>query len=264
MDELSRSPLARKRIVVTRAATQGEGLCDLLRARSAEPILFPLIRILPIEDFAPLDAALGKLCSGDWIAFTSQNAVDPVVRRARMRRLDFFCESDVQVAAVGPATRQALRIAGVDVTYPATNHDGDSLGRELGERVRGRSVLLPRSDIASAELPATLRGCGAEVLEVVAYRTERTEGGRELAVLIAARAVDAIICFSPSAVHSLVALIGQANIAGMNESVAFAAIGETTALAFRDAGVRNPLLAADTTPEAGSGRFAGLFRESCD
>jgi uroporphyrinogen-III synthase len=32
--------------------------------------------------------------------------------------------------------------------------------------------------------------------------------------------------------------------------VAFAAIGETTARAFREAGMRNPLVAADATPEA--------------
>lgn len=262
MRESSRLPLLRKRIVVTRAAAQSEGLCELLLARGAEPILFPLIRILPIEDFALLDAALRKLRPGDWIAFTSQNAVDSVVRRARMLHLDFFCELDVQVAAVGPATQQALRIAGVEVTYPATTHDGDSLARELGERVRGRVVLLPRSDIAGAALPAALSNCGAEVLQVIAYRTEQTEGGRELAAIIAARALDAIICFSPSAVHSLVALIGKMDIAAMNGDLAFAAIGETTAHALREAGVRNPLVAADATPEAVANVLQEYFARS--
>jgi uroporphyrinogen III methyltransferase/synthase len=248
--EALRSPLLRKRIVVTRATAQSEGLCNLLLWHGANSILFPLITIRPIEDFALLDAALRKLRPSDWIAFTSQNAVDPVVRRARMLHLDFFVEFDVQVAAVGPATQQALKFAGVDVTYPATTHDGESLARELGERVRGRTVLLPRSDIAGAELPAALGECGAEVLQVVAYRTEQTEGGRELAAMIAARTLDAIICFSPSAVHSLVAVIGKTDIASMNDSVVFAAVGETTARAFREAGVRTPLVAADATPEA--------------
>ena len=250
MGESSRSPMLRKRIVVTRAAAQSERLCDLLAAHGAHVNLFPLISIHPIEDFALLDAALRKLRPGDWIAFTSQNAVDPVVRRARILHLDFFVEFDVQVAAVGPATQQALKYTGVEVTYPATTHDGDSLARELGERVRGRTVLLPRSDIAGTELPAALGDCGAEVLQVVAYRTEQAEGGRELVAMITARALDAIICFSPSAVHSLVAVIGRTDIAGMNDSVAFAAIGETTARAFREAGVRQPLVAADATSEA--------------
>jgi uroporphyrinogen III methyltransferase/synthase len=247
----SPSALAGKRVVVTRAVQQSEGLFDLLRARGAEPILFPLIRIRPIDNFALVDAALRKLRTGDWIVFTSQNAVEPVVERARLLRGDFFRGVGVQIAAIGPATEQALKNAGLDVTYAAKDHDGVSLALELGERIRDRAVLLPRSDLASTELPAALQARAANVVEVIAYRTEHAlELEAQLAEMIRAEAVDAIVCFSPSAVKSLAALISKSNIAAVQKCVAYAAIGETTARAFREAGVRSPLVAADTTPEA--------------
>jgi uroporphyrinogen-III synthase len=100
-------------------------------------------------------------------------------------------------------------------------------------------------------MPAALHRLGAEVIEVVAYRTE-AEGGAQaqLRSMLATRSVDAIVCFSPSAVHSLANLLGPGQIGEAQEHLVFAAIGEVTAHAFRGAGVRQPLIAADATTDA--------------
>jgi len=250
--EWASSALAGKRIVVTRTVAQSGELFEALRARGAEPVLIPLIRIVPVEDYGPLDAALSRLRSGDWIVLTSQNAVAPVAQRGRMLRDESFGAAEgIQVAAVGPASENAARAAGLTVDYVAKSHDGVSLAHELGERLRGRRVLLPRSDLAGAELPAAVQRYGAEAMEVVAYCTEQVhEYERELKALVAEGGVDAIICFSPSAVHSLARVLGAARLTELQDKLVFAAIGEVTARAYRHAGVREPLAAKYAGSEA--------------
>ena len=253
MGERAQSPLTGKRVVITRAITQSEGLFDALRAREAEPLLFPLIRIVPLQEYEPLDAALARLRAGDWIILTSQNAVAPVAGRGRMLRKEFFSAAEgVKVAVVGPASERAALDANLRVDYVANVQDGVSLAHELGERLRGRRVLLPRSDLASPALPAAVQKFGAEVIEVAAYHTERVrEWDRRLGDTILHGAVDAVVCFSPSAVHALTDFLSTNGArADFQNTVAFVAVGAVTAQAFRDEGIHQPLVAAEATNEA--------------
>ena len=71
-------PLAGRRVLVTRAAHQAGKLSDALRALGAEPVEVPVLEIGPPENLEPLDAALRKLATYDWLIFTSANAVRAV------------------------------------------------------------------------------------------------------------------------------------------------------------------------------------------
>jgi uroporphyrinogen III methyltransferase/synthase len=247
--DVSTSPLAGKRIVVTRPLLQSDGIADALRARGAKPIILPLIRIAPIGDYAKLDAALERLRGGDWIFLTSQNAVSPVAQRGRRLREDFFSEDcGIQVAAVGTATQRAASESGITVHYVARSHDGVSLANELGELLRGRKVLLPRSDIAGPELPDTVQRYGAQVMEVATYCTDECrEHDHELKTLIEQREVDGIVCFSPSAVTSLEKAVG---LAELQDFLVFAGTGKVTERAYVRAGLHEPLVAEDSSAEA--------------
>src|SRR6266853_3997534 len=75
------SPLAGKRVVITRAESQSATLAAALRGHGVEVISLPLIQILPPRDYAPLDRALRDLAKFDWLVFTSQNAVTGVSAR---------------------------------------------------------------------------------------------------------------------------------------------------------------------------------------
>jgi uroporphyrinogen III methyltransferase/synthase len=259
--EASPSPLAGKRIVITRALAQSEALADALRTRGASPIVLPLIRIVPIEDYTELDAALERLRTGDWIFLTSQNAVSPVVQRGRQLRSDFFTvTAGFRIAAVGSATQRAAVDAGLTVHYVATSHDGVSLANELGEQLPGRRVLLPRSNIAGPELPESIKRRGAEVMDVATYHTELCrEHDNELKVLVERREVDAIVCFSPSAVMSLGKALGTAQSVEAQNSVVFVAIGTVTGWAFDRAELREPLVASDASVDAVVSVLHGYF-----
>src|ERR1700739_1702326 len=126
------SPLAGKRVVITRAESQSAALAAALTAHGAEAVSVPLIQILPPSDYAPLDSSLRDLANFDWLIFTSQNAVTAVANRlatsssphlvipSEARNLPLSVDHaklpSVRIAAVGKATAEAAQLAGFDVT----------------------------------------------------------------------------------------------------------------------------------------------------
>ncbi len=81
-------PLFGKRVLVTRPREQAADLVERLEAMGAEAIEAPMIRILPPEDYAPLDEACARAGGFDWIVFTSANAVDAFMDRLAAGPLD--------------------------------------------------------------------------------------------------------------------------------------------------------------------------------
>lgn len=189
-------------IAVTRARQQQDGLGTLLAELGAEVIFCPAIEIVPPLDWAPLDTALQSLPTYDWIVFTSRNAVEQFHSRLAARGVDQATVSPVRVAAVGPATRDALRDRGIRVDTVPETALADAIPDLLGN-VQDLRILLPRSDIARPELPAVLRAKGAIVDDVVAYRTISSDAAA-LVDRVRGGGVDAITFASASAVSSFV------------------------------------------------------------
>lgn len=243
-------PLAGKRIVVTRAAQQAGDLVYALQENGAEVLLLPSVRFEEAEDRQPLDAALRALYRFDWLLLTSQNAVRFISARCRALGMDPSALAGAlpRVAAVGPATADAARAAGFDVKFVASRNTGDGLAAELHEEVVGKKVLLPRSDRATRELPLALSRAGADVTEVVAYRTVLLQAA-ECAVLEDVRQgrADVITFASPSAFQSFSGQVGEETLRRLAGRVAFAAIGPVTARAIREAGFTAEIEAAEST-----------------
>ncbi len=236
MTDVPDKPLAGKRIVVTRAPEQAVELIRTLAHMGAEIIALPSVAFEPPEDSRALDRALGELRTFDWVLFTSQNAVRFVSLRLKQIGLPPAIQ---RIAAVGPATAEAARQQGFHVDYVATHHTAHSLARELRDSVAGGTVLLPRSDRADDHIAEALREGGAQVTDVIAYRTVAPEAPDQ-AVLgrIRSGEFDVAIFSSPSAFHNLNGFLGAGLLAKLAESVQFAAIGPTSARAMREAGVR--------------------------
>jgi uroporphyrinogen-III synthase len=246
------SPLTGKIVIVTRAEAQSGEICEALKARGATARLLPLISFAPPENCAEMDAALKSIASFDWVVFTSVNAVQALERRGELLGIRF--DSGVtapHAAAVGPATSDAAEGAGFAVEYVAAEHSGAGLARELGAELRGKKVLLPRSDRASPDLPAALRKSGAVVTEVVAYRNlppNTTDRGKVQDSVTGA--VDAILFYSPSAVQNFMELAGREKLASLQGRAVMVAIGHATSAALHGAGIQRIARAADTTTKA--------------
>jgi uroporphyrinogen III methyltransferase / synthase len=226
-----------RRIVVTRAAAQSGELRKRLEELGAEVVLLPLVRFLEPEDTADLDRAIHALEKFDWLIFTSTNAVTLFLRRCRALRT-WPGSRAVKIAVVGSATRLVLEEEGLTASLVPREFNGAALAAELGAAVAGRNVLLPRSDRAGEELPSLLRKAGANVTQVVAYRTAGPDS-RDLVALGALRdgQADAVTFFSPSAFHEFQKLVGPGELAKWNSCMALAAVGPVTAAAIRSAGL---------------------------
>jgi uroporphyrinogen-III synthase len=153
---------------------------------------------------------------------------------------------DLDVWAVGPATRRALDIAKLRSHVPPDVVDGIGLARALAKTdVRGKRVLVPRAEEGRTEPLDILRAAGAEVIDIIAYRTVDAvpDDPRGMQLLEAGQA--AVCCvFAPSQVTALAKLL---DLRGLRTR--FCAIGETTAAAVREAGVAEVAVATSPTPE---------------
>jgi uroporphyrinogen-III synthase len=245
-DKAGGSSLAGRSIVVTRAPEQSQELFDRLREAGAKTLSLPIVRFLDPVDTSALDAAIAALDEFDWLVLTSANAVQFFL--ARCRKLDRWPRADkTKIATVGPATRAALEAAGLRSTFVPLAFNGAALAAELAPHLPGQRVLLPRSNRAAGDLPAALRGAGAVVAEVVAYRTAAPESmERSLIESICHGEVDAVIFFSPSAVEQFVGALGSETLERVGERTALAAVGPVTASSILAAGS----LAAVEAPEA--------------
>jgi uroporphyrinogen-III synthase len=242
-----RRPLAGRRIVVTRAPEQSAELLDCLREAGADALSLPMVRFLEPVDTAALDQAIAALEEFDWLVLTSANAVQFFL--ARCRKLDRWLRGEKpKIAVVGPATRASLEAAGLRAAFVPQTFNSAALVDELAPYLPGRRVLLPRSDLANYELPAEFGGAGAEVTEVVAYRTVAPERLDDAMIgMICNGEVDAVIFFSPSAVQQFAGALGSRPLARIGERVALAAVGSVTAEAIRAAGAVATVQAPEAT-----------------
>ena len=261
MGEGGARALAGKRVVITRAAEQSRELVEALRKLDAIPVAFPVIRIAPPADFGPLDAALRGWADFDWVLFTSQNAVRAVSERAK--QVGIFksgIHERAKVGAVGQATAEEARLAGFRVSHIASRARGSALAEDLGEALRGNKVFLPRSDRADAALLRMLEGYGAEVTEVIAYRTITPENAKDEGREDLTKA-DAVLFFSPSAVAGFFKRFGAAPAKDIFDRVAAVAIGPVTNAALQAAGVEHAVVAQEASVAGIVDALANFFEQ---
>ena len=183
------------RVLVTR-----EELVARVESLGHEPILCELIRVEPLGD-EPIDAR-----AYDWLVVTSRNGASELARRGVTAN---------RVAAIGPATAEALRSHGLRVDLVAMTHTQEGLRDELPEG----SLLL-----AAAE------GARQDVLDADFFPLYRT-----IELRPDVPAADVALLMSGSAGRALAA-------AGVHMPVV--AIGPQTATAAREAGLYVAAVAA--------------------
>ena len=238
-------------MLITRPRDQDGGLAESLREHGAVPIEAPVLRIAPVRAGGRLDAAIRDAAHGSfaWIAFTSANAVEAWFERAASIGV---MEGDLpaRVAAVGEATGDALRRHGIVPDLVPRTFTTAALGRAF-PRGTGR-VLLPRADIAPAELEDALVGKGWTAVRVDAYRTRPVRSlPPEARSALRAGHVDALAFTSASTVDGFV------RVAGVIRGPKVACIGPVTAKAARAAGFAVHAVARPHTIE---GLVEGLER----
>jgi uroporphyrinogen III methyltransferase / synthase len=249
-------PLFGKRILVTRPREQAGEFVRRLEAMGAEAIEAPMIRIEPPDDFAPLDDAAARAGEYDWIIFSSVNAVDAFLDRLIAGPLDLRALRDVRLCGVGPATGERLAKYGLKLDLTPEKFRAEGIVRAMKENgdVRGLNVLVPRADIGREVVADELRKAGANVHEVVAYRTvvvePEREGEPDIYRMLLERGIDVVTFTSPSAVRNFVHVVGEEPAADLLRTTVVAVIGPVTAEAATQAGIETTVMPATYTVPA--------------
>ena len=225
-------PLLGRSVVVTRAREQASGLAAQLADLGAEVIQFPTIDIKPLEDYSSVDAAVRNLGAYDWLIFTSANGVKCFWERLEAQGLDARALYGLQVAAIGPATAQAVRTHGIAPDFVPEAYIAESVAEGLiGLGMDGKKVLLPRAREAREVLPEELRKAGAQVDVLPVYETVPAAAHRdEVLQRLEAGTLDAVTFGSSSTVDNFFAQIPADTIRNQPEEkrVKFASIGPVT------------------------------------
>jgi uroporphyrinogen III methyltransferase/synthase len=244
-------PLAGKTMAITRASHQARVLIEQLGALGATALLTPTIRIAPPDDFTPLDEALARLATYDWLLLTSVNGVDAFLSRLAAQRLDFGALTPLKIGVIGPATAKALADCSIHVDLVPDEYLAEGILATIGDVV-GQRVLLPRAAQAREVLAETLRARGAVVDEIAAYQTLPGSGIAQLQTLLQGGALDAITFTSSSTVRFLFAGLGElgtdheATLALLAQPT-IACIGPITAATAREAGLQVAITAEEYT-----------------
>ncbi|MBN2450453.1 MAG: uroporphyrinogen-III C-methyltransferase [Lentisphaeria bacterium] len=231
-------PLFGRTVVVTRARTQASVLACELRNLGARVLRFPAIASAPAEDPTPLRLASADLSSTDWIVFTSPNAVEAFFDALDASGGDARRLGNCAIAVTGPATAEALRPHGIRPDLLPPKATAAALARALIEHgdLTGKRILLPRSQIAPDLLPERLRQAGADVLDVVAYRTLPTDPDPDLLEAFRGNGVHAVVFTSSSTVRNFADILRR-ELGHLPDAVAGFSIGPETSRTAAEVGI---------------------------
>lgn len=254
-------PLDGRTIVVTRAAAQAQRFTQLLETAGARVLEAPAIVITPPASWAPLDAALDTLDTFTWVIFTSVNGVAMVDRRLAARRLAWSALAGRRVAAIGPATADALAEHGVRADVVPAEYRAEGLLERLRNAVTPADrVLLPRAARTRDVLVSGLRRLGADVTEVPAYATRRAEAGTaRLREALAAGAIDAVTFTSSSTARNFAELFTEDERRSWLGRVVVASIGPITAATAAEFGLTTDVMPGEYTIPALARALADHF-----
>jgi uroporphyrinogen III methyltransferase/synthase len=117
--------------------------------------------------------------------------------------------------------------------------------------IRGLKVLLPHADIGREVIADELRKQGADVTEVIAYRTTTVEPEREgepdIYRMLLERRIDVVTFASGSAVRHFVRVLGAEPAADLLRTTAVASIGPVTAEAAAQCNIQTTIMPSSYT-----------------
>ena len=235
-------PLAGRRVLVTRPAGQADELAGLVRAAGGQCLHVPVIRIADPPSWRPLDEALARAASYDWIVFASANGVQAFAARLRAAGRDARLLGTARIAAIGPATRRAVEAAGLACDLTPDDFRSEGLAAAFADLPRGGRFLLVRADKGRDLLRRSLEQAGHQVDEVAAYVSRPIDSLDADAQAAVAGGVDWVTVTSTSIAEAAARLFG----AGIRHW-RIASISPVTSAALGRAGLTPTVEAAEAT-----------------
>ncbi|MCA1816188.1 MAG: uroporphyrinogen-III synthase [Acidobacteria bacterium] len=251
-------PLEGRTVMITRALAQSAELAAELGSYGARVVACPTIEIVEPESYAALDQAVEDLFGYDWLVLTSANGVEFFLRRLANLGHDVSELDDLRVCAIGAATAERLAGAGVHVDVVPQESRAEGVFAALESYLGGRdkfdrlNFLIPRAAVARDYLPRALEEAGARVDVVTAYLTvpPRTTDRARVEAMLVGGGVDCVTFTSASTVRNFAQLFETSDLSQLLAGVSVACIGDVTASAAAEFGLRVHVKPVETTARA--------------
>ena len=164
-------PLFGQTVLVTRPRRQASGVVARLHELGAAVLEQPAIEIGPPNDWAPVDSAIDRLSEFDWVVFSSRNGVEGWLDRLAEQGLDARAFGAAKIAAIGPATRDALAERQLVADLQPDEYRAEALADALAADAAGKRFLLVRASRGREVLAESLSAAGGAVEQ--GYRVQQ-------------------------------------------------------------------------------------------
>jgi uroporphyrinogen III methyltransferase/synthase len=210
-------------ILVTGSDTSGY-------ARFGTVIHQPLIEIKPLNETGQLKDTIERLHDFDYVVFTSKYAVQYF-----LELLDHYNKSakyltSCNIVSIGKTTTSALKDYGIEPDLQPEDESSEGIIEMFkSKRINGRSILIPRSDIALSILPDGLKELGNIVITAGIYQNKQPAEVNPVNL----SEIQYIAFGSPSGVDNFLNVYGN-----IPDNINFIAKGKVTLTRMIEAGFR--------------------------
>ena len=128
-------PLGGRRIIITRPRRKSAKLKGMLYDLGAEVVELPSIKTVAIKNNEVLYEAINNIKKYNWIAFTSEAAVEIFFDTLLEKKVDIRKLVDIKFAVVGPATKKAVEKRGLFTDYMPEEYYGESMAHGLAKHI---------------------------------------------------------------------------------------------------------------------------------
>ncbi len=229
-------PLFGQRIVITRPSDEADRSASILEALGAEVLSAPTVTIGPPPDYEPVDRAIDRLGEFDWLVFTSGNGVRYFLDRLDARGRDLRALGHLKLAAIGPATAEALAQYRLKADLVPVEYRSEALASSLVDQAAGRRILLARADRGRTILKDELQRV-AEVEQIAVYSNVDAPSIPDAVIdRIAAGSIDWITLTSSAITARLHALLPDRARCQIGRSTRLISLSPVTTAAARSLG----------------------------
>ena len=231
-------------ILVTRPAHQAEQLCQLIQTQGGQPIRFPVIEIVEMDDKSTLVNCRAHLDQLDMLIFISANAVEKTLPTLLAQA---HLPPQLQLIAVGKRTAQTLEAWGLSALCPAFPFNSEAvlaMPVMQTEAIAGKAVVIFRGEGGRELLAEILQQRGATVNYVNVYQRRQPT----TPTWIADTPIDIITITSVEGLQNLFAMLkGQAWL----YQTPLVVMSERIRSQARQLGVQAPIFVAPTASDEG-------------
>jgi uroporphyrinogen III methyltransferase/synthase len=146
LDWFEARPLFGRHILVTRPRHQASDMVQRLEELGAVVSALATVEVREPADWGPVDQALTRLSSYQWLVFTSVNGVHALINRLRQLGRDLRVLGHIKFAVIGPATGEALRAYQLEPDLMPGAYRSEALADALKQQAQGSRILLARAD----------------------------------------------------------------------------------------------------------------------